>query len=151
MRPVTMYEADDGTLYRTEAAAVAQDTIIAMVAVIMRPLGPFRALEGGEHVQHDPRKVQWVRTELLWYAGRAHPANARQEFDAVIQRLRTEPEYTAANSMVDRWIGDRGGPVYTAWFRLCCIAADGKEYRQPYYTTHQDEAAAEWARRQARE
>lgn len=143
MKPITVYEADDGTRFNDPDTARARDLLCAEVRGVMSALGPSRDLGQGEHYQHPIVVVVACRLAILRMAERLLPT---LDMASLTRRIEADPTVTGVGTMGSRFIDELDGPVPRAWRRLCCIAPDGKEYNQQYYATHQDEADEHWRR-----
>ncbi len=125
MRPITMYEANDGAIFHTSEAALLRDAVVSRYAETTRPLGPERKLETNDYVQHDPATVAKARASFL-RAALSDRTNGRE--DCI---RRAEAGETLAQTMIDRILD--GDPESRVWSRFCCIDAEGREWQQPYF------------------
>lgn len=108
MKPITMYQADDGSIHATTLDAVARDHMIAECAAVetelqMRPAPDTSEFRNGEGF------IQ-------------HPTGTRQKLTDRLRGL-------GANR-------DSTGPVGLLLGRLWAMDAEDREWGQPYFAKH---------------
>lgn len=135
MKPITMFEADDGSRWPTEAEARDRDALISAVADVMAPLGPdlgdIEFHNGLGWVQHDPDDARSVRDAVL--------SLARRTLIRVFGKDEAfgSPISTAGIGWITRLCGDNGlKPLSIALYRLDCIDAQCREWGQPFYANN---------------
>lgn len=132
MKPITKYQADDNSVWDTEAACLKHESLCERVAKVMSawPEHPgydgCSFINGGGYIQLSEESVNRVKGELL---------------DIIAKELdhRWVNETRDGNihpSYVARLLCDCGnGPLYNAWCRLLCVDKSFREWGQPYYAT----------------
>lgn len=134
MKQVVRYECSDGTLWKESRDALAQDAKLAVVAALLFPLGSRRATIG-RYIQHDQSVVAVVRASFAIAARDALP-RLFAERDATNK----SPFVADANGVF--WIGrlleGSRHPLTEACGLLACLDKQGREWDQPYYTSHPD-------------
>jgi hypothetical protein len=135
---VTAYVANDGARFKTQEQCVEYETELHKVEPIISQL-PRSNPPHGMYVQHDAEPLRRIR-RLLW--------------TLVLEKLGDEyPNWKlhvaddlAPFSVVDRVLDDYTGPLARAWKMLRFFDfATGREYDQPYFVLHPNEAM-EWKR-----
>lgn len=136
MKPIIMYQADDGSEWATEHAALERDALYRAVTDAMAPLGPQPSLRGDDdYHQHDPRVVLGVMRAVMFIGA---PNDAQRWLDSADGDMaRIHPM-----SVVGRVLCDSSdSPVSTAWARICRIDHLGREWRQAFFANRaRDEA-----------
>lgn len=134
MKPKIMYEASDGKSFDTEAECVAYETGTLLPCIRIDALLPRRSLDAGQYYQHNHddvvsfRRCLWRLVQAKYAIGFPHWADKCAED-------------IHPRSIVGRVLSDAGGPLNGLWYRLMCIDLDtAREYQQPYYANHPDEA-----------
>lgn len=118
MRPVTMYEADDGSRWRTEDEARARDEMAMRVLQIVGGAG-LKARPSGSEFDNGYTFVQ-------------QPKGARQFLAAALRVLQ-------ANR-------DSDGPIGKLMYRVHCMDQDDREWGQPYFALNPTPTATEAGR-----
>lgn len=137
MKPITRFLADDGSEFGSEESCRSYESVCADIRAIMARLPAIPDLpscefaNGAGYIQHDPMTAREAQNDLLRIARQIMP---HKWFDE-----------TLANNAHPSWAGRlisemNNRALYSAWQRFMCMSADFKEYGQPYYATHQDEA-----------
>lgn len=140
--PITKYVADDGSEWTAVEKAQERDTLLADVARAMKPLGerPDNCgfSSGGGFIQHQTAVVRQVRLALHEVAkGPLGWWFKRQRED----HGKTDEQIAMCHpSWPGRMLDGGCAPLENAYGRLCCIDDLGREWGQPYYATHPDEA-----------
>lgn len=138
MKEVTKYLADDGLEFNDRAQCERYEAMCANVAALMsklpaKPDLPGCSFEnGGGYVQHDPAAARAVRSGLLRIANEIMP---HKWFDQSIADETVHPSW--AGRMIDE-MDQRC--LSRAWHRFMCMSADFREYGQPYFASHPEEA-----------
>jgi hypothetical protein len=133
MKPITRYQADDGSIWETPEEATARDRLLAAIPEATAPLGPApddeRMGDGAGYRRHAPSDVLEVRRRLI--------ALAREEFPdfAASNPEWFDPDEHPAWSFLGRVLGDGVSPLFAAWRRLMCTDDAGREWIQPYYVS----------------
>lgn len=139
MKPITRYEADDGSVWKTEDEAIFRDTLSKKVKDAMAPLGSRPDLphcefsNGGGYFHHHPSEVSEVKRSLL-----ALVREYGWEWEG-LKNATCPPEDVSPDWFARILDGERQGPLNRAYCRLMCLDADGREWGQPYYAMHPDE------------
>lgn len=140
MRPVTQYEASDGSIWHTESDALFRDTLCEKVKKAMTPLGdrpelPHCGFENGDgYYQHAQSEVRRAKENLLALV---------KEYGWEWEGLKNAkcPQIDVGADWFARILdGCQQVPLTRAYGRLMCIDNQGREWGQPYFTSHPDEA-----------
>lgn len=138
MKPITMYQADDGSIHHTEASADIRDALIRDVAAAMLPLGAppkgNSAFNNGQcYVKHSMLAVAAAKEALLELSkpklGDGWEISVKAKG---IDPLDVDPGWFCR-------LLDSGDQLSNAWGRMCCIDDKGREWGQMYYRSHPDE------------
>lgn len=136
MRIVTHYQANDGTLWDVAEQAEKRDALVARIERAKALLTPrpsdVRFENGHGYVQQDPARVRLCKIDLLTIASEL------SSYDV----FRSNPDLVnPRGSIAGRIIDDMDHPVlYNAWYRLMCMDDEYREWGQPYYATHPEQA-----------
>lgn len=120
MKPVTVYEANDGTQFSNPVEASRRDNLLDEIKSVMLPLGEAKPLQTCEYRQHSLGTVETVTTDILRLCSR--------EFGQCFTNIR---------GIVGRYADDNNSPLAKATWRLHCIDSRGREWDQPYRVQHQ--------------
>jgi hypothetical protein len=130
MRSITVYESSDGSRWDIPGDAIARDTLIREVAAALAPLGPDLRHRRG-YKQHRIEDVRRVRAALLEFL----PISVKSRITPDIDPMDVDPMF--ACRIHD---GTQGEPIVRAWSRIAFIDNLGREWEQPYYGRHPDQA-----------
>lgn len=137
MQAVTMYRANDGSLWKNESDAANRDSIAQEVALAMEYL-PKRPKEfgEGEYIQHSRPALIHCKT-VLFEIAKAGPLkwwidSQKNEHKQTEKHLIEVTHPSWFGRMLD------GGcdPLERAYGRLCCIDSEDREWEQPYYANN---------------
>ena len=137
MKTVMKFKADDGAEFVSEIECVEYEKLCAEIAGVMGVLPPkpdspgCRFENGGGYIQHDPATVTAVRASLLRIAQRLNP------HDWFVNSIEDK---TIHSSWAGRLISEMSAPLYRAWHRISCTDSQFREWGQPYYEAHPNEA-----------
>jgi hypothetical protein len=133
MKPITKYQANDGSVWATAEAAVAREQEADRIDAIMRALKPRPdscSFSNGDlgYVQHDPLAFARVWHALIKVA--------RERGESVVEWINRNSAQLAVAGNVDaswfcRFIDDNG-PLCNAFSRLQSIDKDAREWGQPF-------------------
>jgi hypothetical protein len=137
MQAVTMYKANDGSLWKNEAEAIERDSVDELVAQAMKiiPARPKHSLDN-EYVQHSRQDLIRCKTALFeiakagplkWWIDNQKAAHGKTEKELIEV---THP------SWFGRMLDGTCGPLGNAYSRLCCIDSEDREWEQPYHANH---------------
>jgi hypothetical protein len=137
MKAIRKYQAEDGSEFNSEADCIAYEALCAEIDEVMATLPPrpnddgCGFSNGHGYLQHD--RVQFIRarTALLHIANRLMP---HKWFE---QALADE---TIHASWAGRLISEMSRPLDRAWSRFMCIDDRLREWGQPYYAAHPEDA-----------
>lgn len=132
MKPVTLYEAPDGSRFSTMTACLDYEKLCETVDSIMAPFGKVRPSNMGAWVQHSPAAVRDAANEIVKLAvARFAPTRAGEEWHP--------------HGIIQRFVDDSSSQcLKSAFYRINCTdLTTGREYDQPYYRTHPNEATTE--------
>jgi hypothetical protein len=143
--PIIVWKATDGSQWKDEEAARKRDALCADVAEALLPLGAkpdgTDFANGGGFVQHTEAQVRRVRRELYsianvkgilkWWFDSQREDHAQTE-EAL--KMGIHP------SWYRRMLDGAHAPLDRAYGRLNCIDGQFREWGQPYYADHPDEA-----------
>lgn len=132
MKKVNKYVSTDGREFNDEVSCRKYEEIIAAVEMLMKQLPklPARsAFANGEgYLQHDKKTFCKVWNGFYKIACELHPSIKREGFELCSYGF-------------GRTLDDSGSPLYGYYVRyLCTNHVTFREYGQPYYVTHCDEA-----------
>lgn len=140
MKTVIAYEASDGSRFDSQSAAEAHEQLVSRVAHAMESLGPRPKLGNGRWKQHDGFACRLARRRVVMLYAAQNPDDA-ERWRLLEQVENIDPRTHVIGRMLD---GD--GPLARAWYRLSCINWETfREYDQPYYAMHPEEAGTEQA------
>jgi hypothetical protein len=133
MEKVIYYRASDGKDFFHKADCEHYEKILADLAPILKIMPPCN-LNCGKYRNVDKTLLQQIRYKLwmvvLKYYGESYPEWKTWNVNTI-----------NPFSIVGRVLDDCGGPINTAWHRLMCYDFDkGRQYDQPYYVNHPNEA-----------
>ena len=136
MREVLKYQANDGKLFDSKDSCISHEEKLTQVSDIICQLEPkpdsCDFSNGSGYVQQYEDVFLKVRRELL------ELAKADTDHKWIQQSI---DDRTVDPSWAGRIIGECCiDALYRAWNRFSCIDKDFKEWGQPYFTTHQNEA-----------
>ena len=136
MKTVLKYVADDGSEFESEQQCVEYEDLAKEVndLLALLPERPSNCdfSNGGGYIQHDKDIFLNMREALLKIV-------MRYSTHRWIREALEKPEVHP--SWVGRIINDScPRPIRSAWDRIHCTSKDFKEYGQPYYAYHQEEA-----------
>ena len=130
------YKAEDGRIFSTMAACERHETLLRKVVPVMAPL-PRIKIGTRQYYQHDPAALTAVWSDL-WELVLEEHGESWPEWK------KYSAEEVHPQSIVGRVLSDYNTPLYDAWYRFMCIDMDtGREYNQPYYVSHTQEAPEE--------
>lgn len=134
MKTLTVYETSDGTRYDTKEDAKAHEILAERCRIAIAILGPPPDLKNGHYVQHDREACLQAKRNLLLIV--------REQFDVrKFPVLGHDDDAIHPLSTAGRIVLDGQGPLSDAWNRLTRINFYlGREYDQPYFAIHPDEA-----------
>jgi len=136
MKTITKYIAYDKSEFTDEAACleyerkcrIADDIISGLRT---RPEGCDFS-NGTGYIQHDPETFKTVRRELVEQANTEYPHKWLQ---AELDGQEVHPSWAAR--IIGECCTDR---LYKAWYRILCTDSKFREWGQPYYAEHPEEA-----------
>lgn len=134
MKEITIYQCEDGTRFDKRTDALEYESYYKIAKGIeSRLISIGRKLNYNEYIQQDPEEVKKIRYDFLTLVAQKIP-----EWKEWAIQCRDGIRHI---SHIERVIDDYG----IKWmkhlaFRLACISADGREYQQPYFTNHPEEA-----------
>lgn len=138
MIAVTRYQSKDGVEFSDPESCAKHESLCDEVDAVMANLPAVPDLpgcgfhNGGGYIQHDPTVFWQVRNELLKIALRLddHKWLSQSLADPSI-----DPMFAA------RIISDGlPKPLSKAWWRICCIDMEAREWGQPYFRNNPKEA-----------
>ena len=136
MKTIVKYVAIDGKEFTGQLDCEDYEQLIETVNAIMAKL-PYVSEDtvfhnGSGYLLHPMSTVKEVRNEILEICKKYIDHHWIQQ---------TIDDYNVDPSWVARILSDYNiSPLSKAWYRFKCIDKDGKEWGQPYYVTHQNEA-----------
>lgn len=146
IQTVTKYRATDGSEWATIEEAVKRERLIAGVRVAMNPLVPCPDapdFSNGMHgyIQQDKAVVRSVTEALIAIAdGTAdEPGPLRWWFDSQEKDHGKRPGAEVHPSWFGRILDGAHQPLDRAFYRLCCIDSQGREWGQSYFANNPDE------------
>jgi hypothetical protein len=121
-RAVTMFRADDGSLWPTDEQAVARNTLIAECAAAVAPLKPRPADSFKGYIQQDPAVVATVKKAILDIANRDRAIDPW--YDGTVEGAAKVHQH----GIVWRVLSENDGPLSRAWFRMVCLDDQCREW-----------------------
>lgn len=132
MRTVIKYVADDGVEFTSKGKALLRDAQLKEMKRIMSILKPIpdtvSFMNGEGYVQQELDSVSIVKNRLLDMASEISDIPK----DVVARAREIDP----LKSIIGRYFDDMNSILNGAWYRLCCIDENGREWGQPYYVIH---------------
>lgn len=134
MKSIIKYKAIDGREFDFEEECEKHERLLVQIERAIKPLGSppkedgCSFANGGGYLQHDLPTVEAVKLALIDLA--AVPENVKEG-------VRTRP---ASHSIIGRYLDDGDSPVRKGWYRLMCIDEQGREWGQPFYALHPEQA-----------
>lgn len=137
IKAITIYQTEDGSRFDDENKAKKYAALCDRVNEISSKLiNVGRGLEYNEYIQQDVAVVKQCLSDFMDVVAEAIPDYANW----ALQTKNGERHY----SHIGRVISDYNIKcLWRFYFRLNCIAENGREFQQPYFTTHQEEATNE--------
>ena len=138
MKAITKYQAADGAEFATESKCAAYEALCSEVAQVVAALPTLPEDDGCDfvnghgYIQHDADTFRRAREALLKIAQRECPHHW------IDDSLAKGDEVHA--SWAGRIIGDSSRPLYSAWNRIACTDKQFREWGQPYYAEHPEQA-----------
>jgi hypothetical protein len=138
MKPITIYESNDGTRYGTPEAARRNDDLIEQVKAAVAPLGErpddCDFTNGHGWLQHDPQTIRQVKLKLIEIS---RPLLG--EWMDLQEKTHGVDLSTVDSSWFSRMLDGDNRPLERAWKRIGCITPDGREVGQIYYASRMDQ------------
>jgi hypothetical protein len=140
MKAITKYKAVDGTEFSTEKQCLDYEKLIKNIEVIMSelPVIPKKSMDfvnGHGYIQHDKKILRKVQVKLL------ELMKKYMKHEWIQQTIDDESIHP---SYVGRLVSDSGiSPFYHAWSRFSCVDKNSREWGQPYYASHPEEASGQ--------
>jgi hypothetical protein len=135
MKIVTRFESNDGHIWDSEEKAIARDKMIEDVKKAMRflpePPSECDFANGGGYIDHTASAVFATKSELI---------ELSRPFLGEWMERQTQPLTEIHASWFGRLLDGGHEPLERAWSRMMCITPNGREFGQPYYAEHPDEA-----------
>ncbi len=136
MKAITVYKSIDGSRRDTPEQALERDVLCALIAAAMIPLGKIPSgtnFGNGEgYIRHSDVIVEQVKVSLI---GLSRPL--LEEWMSTQKKQNLMDRHP---SWFVRMLDDRAEPLERAWTRLWCIDNQFREWGQPYYANHPNEA-----------
>lgn len=127
MKKITVYEANDGTRFDSEAKAEIHEQIIAEIEEAMMPLGDRIEITGGQFVRHGRVRFMEAKANMIRIIRKA----TGDQF-GIFKNY--QPDDIHPMSLAGRIVDDLGSKaIRKAWNRLQCINENGDEWEQPYF------------------
>ena len=136
MKEITKYQAYNGREFSDPDKCAVYENNCRCADFIISQLHPnpdgSDFFNGGGYLQHDPAKVAMVRSELLALAAKEtdHKWITKSINDSTV-----DPSW--AGGIISECCTEN---LYRAWIRISCIDAASREWGQPYYRQHPEEA-----------
>jgi len=137
MQTVTMYKANDGSLWKTKSEAIERDSISGAVAKAMKilPKRPKNSLDN-EYVQHSRQDLISCKTALFEIA-KAGPLKWWIDNQKAVHGKTDKGLIEVTHpSWFGRMLDGGCCPLGDAYARLCCIDSEDREWEQPYHANH---------------
>jgi hypothetical protein len=138
METVQKFISDDGREFLDRDQCVSYEALCKEVAEIMSKLAPIPDLpscgfaNGAGYIRHDFVAAQQARRAILRLANSVMP---HKWFEQSIADHSTDPSWAG------RLISEMSEKcIYQAWYRFSCMTKDFREFGQPYFARHPEEA-----------
>lgn len=134
MKTITKYVANDGSEWNDPDKARKRDFLLDRIKEATsgllkpRPKDPgCHFANGGGYVQQEPAKVREYKLAVLRIA--------KDEFGETwpVDKWIAQVDDVHPLGGVARILSENSRPLDRAWWRICCIDPDGREWGQPYY------------------
>lgn len=135
METITMYRCNDGSTFNEKAEAEKYEMLCAECARIEGMLVSIgRNLNYDEYIQQDEQTVKSAFAQFMAVVAKAIPSYANMALQC--------GSLTRHISHIGRVIDDYGiRCLQRLYYRFYCIDFNnGREFQQPFFTNHQDEA-----------
>ena len=136
MKTIQKYEANDGSVWDTETECLAHESLCERIRNVMKAFPPLPKNDGcsfangGGYIQLSEPIVTKVREQLLDLIGEkvthkwVQESRGGKKHPSWVHRLLSDCEIT---------------PLSKAWYRICCVDDQWREWGQPYYAAHPTE------------
>jgi len=140
MKIITKYRADDGTEFNSEAEAVNHDALCLEIKEVIsdlpkRPSNGYKFENGEGFIQHQPHVFWGVRDALIAIGKRYINYGW---LDKTLKDRDIHP------SWVLRLFDEQCPALSRAWYRIMCTDKKLREWGQPYFADHPDEASGKF-------
>lgn len=134
MKEITMYEADDGTIYKTESEALKNDIIVSELKEVMSYL-PSEPEENYYYYEWRNGRV-YVQCESI------RVLTAKQLFTELYSRYHHKiNNFSQVNGCL---LDNINTLLYGVWNQLTCIDSQSRWWGQNYYAIHGNPKATEY-------
>ncbi len=134
MKKITMFEAEDGKLFRNELDCINYENLIRNIKEISDRLPQLpkdancNFSNGEGYLQHDADIVNKAIIDLVKLEECLEKYLDDHNF--------LEHPFTYRNSIIGRIIDDSDSPIKSLWYRFMCMDETYKEYGQGYYAAN---------------
>jgi hypothetical protein len=143
MKKVTRYEAKDGSEWKTAEEAGFRDGLVGLCDVALSELKPTpKDCNWEGYVQQDADALFRTREKLFvianqdgvlkWWIDSQKSDHGKTDYQLTHE---THP------SWFGRMLDGEHGPLDRAYWRMCCIDGQGREWNQPYFAKNTPENA----------
>lgn len=141
----TKYVAKDGSEWENEEGALNRENLIDEVNKIMQELKPTPTkLNWKGYIQQNPSVVESVKRKLYNIANRDGILKWWLDYQKTEHGNTDESLIKCHPSWFCRMLDGSHTPLDKAYSRLWCIDDNCREYNQPYYALHPEEAGDEY-------
>ena len=137
MEAITKFQANDGTEFYHSENCIKYELLIENVKTIMSKLKPIPDScdfsNGSGYVQHEKEQLKTAKIALL------EISKEYIDHKWIQQSIDDDSVHLSyAGRLISEYSDLR--PVYKAWNRLMCVDSQFREWGQPYFATHPEEA-----------
>jgi len=139
MKPIIRFKANDGAIFGSISECRRRDELIEEVDKIMSMLPPrpdddgCKFSNGRGYIQHDKSAFMAARHALLELANKHRPHNI---FRQAMKDMAVHSSWPSRIICDDDFLT----PLCHAWTRFACTDSKFREWGQPYFADHPDEA-----------
>lgn len=140
MEEIIKYKSNDGTIFDRKEDCVNYESICEKVKDIEDSYlpKPSRKIENNEYYEHSMLNVYKAKTKFYNLCSEVFKLTNNITFSKIFDEISCGNRHPSHG---DRILSDFGYTVLSNFsYRLRCIGYGGKEYQQPYFVTHENEA-----------
>ena len=139
MQEVTKFKSIDGRLFDTPLECTSHESMLEQIKNAMSLLKPkpendnCKFANGDGYIQQNVSDVLKAMVEVVTVADPGINKSQMQSF--------LSDPFACRNGIIGRYLSDCGNnAAWEAWSRFMCIDDLGREWGQPYYASHPEDA-----------